>query len=84
MALFVLGLFVAGPSLGEPRGALPREWHGLFQKTNAQDQTLLVAFLAEEIHSPHNHLQVASFEWTNGQHSLTTSAPQAGTNSLFY
>jgi hypothetical protein len=33
-------------------------------------------------HSDNNSFTVATFEWTNGSHSLTTAPPSAGTNSL--
>lgn len=42
-----------------------------------------LARLGSSMHSPHNNLQKATFEWTNESPSLTTSPPLSGTNSLF-
>ena len=71
MAMFVLGLFIAGRNpggLGAASGVLAE-----FSMGEPQRSSFYVK----------NSVQVTTFDWTNRGHSLTTAAPVAPTNSLF-
>lgn len=82
MALFLFVTFVSGPG---SEGTISRQW--VFSSNRFSGESVrepaLVAYLADAAHSPHNNCQTATLEWTNDDHSLTTSAPIPGTNSLF-
>ena len=84
MAVFLLGMFLSGGPMRESGGLGAPAAASLILGTNNQGGSMLVAYLPAAVHSPHNNLQSATFEWTNEPASLTTSAPLAGTNTLFY
>jgi hypothetical protein len=42
----------------------------------------LATYVMVASHSPHNACPRATFDWTNGSHSLTTAAPAWNTNGL--
>ena len=71
MAMFVLGLFVAG----RPVGGLGGVPGGLSEFSMVEPER--ASFYAN------NSVQVTSFDWTNRGHSLTTAPPVSQTNSLF-
>ena len=71
MAMFVLGLFIAGRSpggLGANSGVLAE-----FSMAEPERASFYL----------NNSVQVTTFDWTNRGHSLTTAVPVAPTNSLF-
>lgn len=78
MAVFLLGLFV----VGRPGGALdPYSAGGIFAHITLADSDL-APFHRSAHHSDNNSVQVTSFDWTNGSHSVTTAPPVARTNRL--
>jgi hypothetical protein len=82
MAVFVLGIFVAGQ---HPAG-LERfngETSPGFLATVAIDHTELAPYYASVRHSDNNALR-STFEWTNGGGSLRTAPPMAQTNSVIH
>jgi len=82
MALFVFMMFLTKP--GAPVSSSRQL---VFSSNHISEQTVreasLVSYLADTAHSPHNNCQHATLEWTNGDESLTTTAPVLGTNGLF-
>jgi hypothetical protein len=84
LAVFLLGLFLSGGPMRDSGGLGSPAAASMILGTNTQDSAMLVACLPTAVHSPHNNLPSATFEWTNEPASLTTSAPFTGTNTLFY
>lgn len=83
LAVFMLFAFLAGqgPDLASPGGSLPAMQQLI---GGGEREVTTFASLGSSMHSPHNNLQKATFEWTNESPSLTTSQPISGTNSLFH
>jgi hypothetical protein len=71
MAMFVLGLFVAGRNPGGI-GSSP----GVMAEYSMSEPERASFYV-------NNSVQVTSFDWTNRGHSLTTPPPMAPTNSLY-
>lgn len=71
MAMFVLGLFIAGRNPGG-LGATP----GVLGEISMGEPERASFYV-------NNSVQVTTFDWTNRGRSLTTPPPVAPTNSLF-
>jgi hypothetical protein len=82
MALFLFVTFLSGPGSDGTTSHQLVFSSNRFSEESVREPTL-VAYLADAGHSPHNNCQMATFEWTNEDQSLTTAAPYPGTNSLF-
>lgn len=74
MAVFLIGVFI----VGRPAGGVPV---GLFAHIMLEEPDR-ASYLASAHHSDNNSVQVTSFDWTNGSHSLTTAPPVSRTNRL--
>ena len=72
MAMFVLGLFIAGRNPGGLGAS-----SGVLAEFSMGEPEGRVSFYVN------NSVQVTTFDWTNRGPSLTTPAPVAPTNSLF-
>jgi hypothetical protein len=76
MAVFLLCAFV----IGRPGSGLgPYAPAGIFAHITLAEPDG-ASFLAH--HSDNNSVQVTSFDWTNGSHSVTTAPPVSRTKSL--
>jgi hypothetical protein len=72
MAMFVLGLFVAGRNPGGLGST-----SGVFAEFSMGEPDGRASFYLN------NSVQVTTFDWTNHRHSLTTPPLVVPTNSLF-
>jgi hypothetical protein len=80
MAVFLLGLFIYGNHTGLLHQFHPAPGSSLLS-TAALSRPEFSAYYAETRHSENNALR-NTFEWTNGNNSLSTPSPMAPTNSV--
>jgi hypothetical protein len=80
MAVFLLGLFLYGNQAGLLHQFHPASSPSLLA-TAALSRPELSTYYADARHSENNALR-NTFEWTNGNRSLSTAGPMAQTNSV--
>ena len=81
LAVFLLGLFIHGNQAGGMQQFHPSARSSLLARAALQ-QPEFSAYYADSQHGGNNALR-NTFEWTNGNNSLSTAPPMAPTNSVW-